>query len=364
MQKGIVLEAVFFLVAVAWLWLLLRTRRALEAVPWELPPPTARDAWPPVSVLLPARNEEGRELDACLRSLAAQEHPEFEVVAVDDCSTDGTLAVLERAAAAIPRLRVIRGTPPPPGWLGKPWALEQARQAARFPLLLAADADVIWKPDALARGVHFFETRNLDALTLIPRLRLETFWERAALPVISWMLVVSTPFHKANDPQHPAALASGAFVLFRRAAHEALGGYGSVREKINEDAWTIRLLKRSGARVWAGDGSALLETRMYRGLREIVAGFGKSIYAASGNTPGGALRVGLCVVALGLLPPLALLALNFTLFLRRMRAPVSYAPAAPLGFAVALWTLLRAAWRIETRRGLEWKGRQIISPGS
>lgn len=363
------MEIAAILLAAVWLWLFLRTWRALDSVPRELPAPPAGAALPPVSILVPARNEEGRQLEACLRSLEAQVYPEFEVLAVDDCSTDGTLALLERDAG--PRLRVIRGTPPPPGWWGKAWALEQAWRQARFDLLLAADADVIWKPDALARGLHFFQAQGLDAMTLIPRIRLETFWERTALPVISWMLIVSTPFHKANHPRHPAALASGAFVLFRRGLHDALGGYAAVREKINEDAWTVRLLKRNGARVWAGDGGALLETSLYRGLGEIVAGFGKSIYAASGDRPAAALRVGLSIVVLGFLPvaaalltwggriALALLALNFALFLRRMKAPLRYALLAPLGFAVALYTLARAAWRLETGRGVEWKGRRV-----
>lgn len=373
-------------VALVWVYLFWRTRRALAAA--VRPALDAQPAaCPLVSILVAARNEADRALEAALNSLVAQDYAPLEIIVVDDNSTDTTPVRLAELAAAHPaRLRVLRGDEPPPGWLGKPYALEQARQAARGELLLATDADIIHHPASVRAGVALLEERRLDALTLFPRLELETFWERTVLPVIAWMMIVSSPFDRANDPASDVSLGCGSFVLVRRPALEALGGYAAVKQQVNEDGWTMRLLKRRGFRTAAGDGSAFLRTRLYRSLGEIWAGFGKSMFpavnfsvaralwalAASwllGPFALGAVLCALLSAAAGNLRPwhaaaaLAWMGMTATalLFLRQLSVPSAYALLAGVGHLLASLVLLQSTWKISTGRGVTWKGRRLYA---
>lgn len=381
-----VLLAMLSAVGLAWVYLFRRTGHSLGAA--VRPQPDAQPSRvPPVSVLVPARDEADRELEAAIMSLVAQDYPQLEIIVVDDNSTDATPAILDRLAQAHPqRLRVLRAAEPPPGWLGKPHALERARRVACGELLLATDADVIHHPSLIRAGVALLEQGWLDALTLFPRVDLASFWERTVLPVIAWMMIVSSSFDRANDANSEISLGCGSFVLVRSRALEALGGYAAVRDRVNEDGWTMRLLKRHGFRTAAGDGSALLRTRLYRSLGEIWAGFGKSMFPALNFDIGRALRV---VAAVWLLGPftlgvagaavvaavrgsfqpwqaaagLAWAAMTATalVFLRRLRVPAAYALLAGVGHLVAGLVLAQSAWKISTGRGVTWKGRRLYA---
>src|SRR5215510_8139901 len=147
----IVISALW-LVAFAWLVILILTLHGLSRQRPLLPTTnlrlTASDA-PLVSILVPARNEEHRVLEACIRSILAQDYGKFEVIAVDDCSTDTTGAILENLAKSDARLRLIHGQELPLGWLGKPHSMQQALNHAGGEWILATDADMIFEPSAL-----------------------------------------------------------------------------------------------------------------------------------------------------------------------------------------------------------------------
>ena len=142
---------------------------------------TASDA-PLVSVLVPARNEENRVLTDCIRSILAQDYGRFEVIAVNDRSTDATGAILETLAKSDDRLRVIEGEEPPAGWLGKPYAMQQAFNHARGEWILATDADMIFDKAALRTAVDRTLAGKGDAMTLIPQFEASSFWERVMIP--------------------------------------------------------------------------------------------------------------------------------------------------------------------------------------
>lgn len=382
----LLLELIFIGVAAAWLWLAVRTERTLRLAP-RLGESAARPGqgeWPEVSVLVPARNEAGRVLPAAVESLLAQDYPCYEVIVVDDNSTDDTWGLLSRLAAKDARLKVLPAGRTPQDWFGKVWALETARRAARGELLLASDADVIHAPHSIRAGVERLLGERLDAITLFPQIELDTFWERVVLPVISWMMIVSSPFERSNRAGDDTALGCGSYILMRRAAHDAMGGYAAVRRQVNEDGWTMRLLKRAGFRTLAGDGAAILRTRLYRTFREIWEGFGKSMFPAVGFD----LVLGLEIVALDLLlGPVTFLAAvagtvlavqgflfawtwaawaawlammgTSALMLRRMHAPLVYALLAPLGHLGASLVLATSIWWIRSGRGVPWKARRI-----
>ena len=150
---------------------------------------TASDA-PLLSILVPARNEEQRVLEPCIRSILAQDYGNFEVIAVNDRSTDDTGAILKTLAMSDERLRVIDGEELPPGWLGKPYAMQQALHHARGEWILATDADMISEAAALRTALDHLLESNGDALTLIPRFETGSFWERVMIPTWEWVFLM------------------------------------------------------------------------------------------------------------------------------------------------------------------------------
>ena len=210
--------------AIAFAWLLgaALTLAALARLKFLKPTDEARlkseDA-PLVSILLPARNEERRVLADCVRSLLAQDYASFEVVAVDDRSTDATLRLLRSLAEEDSRLRVIAGGELPDGWLGKPNALRQALEAARGSWVLTADADVIFHPSALRTAMTYARSHGCDAVSLFPHFETRTFWERVFTPTWVWGMLVFFPLDLVNRRRSVRlAIGMGAFFLMRREA--------------------------------------------------------------------------------------------------------------------------------------------------
>jgi len=195
----------------------------------------AREEWPLVSVLVPARNEEGRILATSLRSALAQDYENFEVVAVDDRSTDATVFIMRSIAAEDARLRVVEGRELPEGWLGKPYALQQALEAARGEWVLATDADMLFDPAALRTAMAYARRRNCDAVSLIPQFEAHTFWERVFIPTWGWGVLILYPLDLVNHPRSPLAVGIGGFFLMRRAALEGVGGFAVVRDEVLDD---------------------------------------------------------------------------------------------------------------------------------
>src|SRR5258708_9359740 len=161
---------------------------------------TARDA-PLVSVLVPARNEQNRVLADCIRSILDQDYGRFEVIAVNDRSTDATGAILVTLARSDDRLRVIEGEEPPAGWLGKPYAMQQAFNHARGEWILATDADMIFHKAALRTAVDRTVEGKGDAMTLIPQFEASSFWERVMIPTWGWVLLRFTVFSPFSNPK-------------------------------------------------------------------------------------------------------------------------------------------------------------------
>ena len=180
---------------------------------------------PSLSIVVPARNEE-RQIEDCVRSLLAQDYPDFEVIVVDDRSDDATPEILERVAASDRRLRVVPGKQLPAGWIGKPWAIEQGVAVSRGAWLLFTDADTIHEPAAAAAAVSYALRERLAALSLLTDQIVVTLAERAILPSILWTIAFGTgPLDDVNDPsQTEKALFNGQYLLVERSANDAIVG--------------------------------------------------------------------------------------------------------------------------------------------
>ncbi len=243
---------------------------------------------PLLSIIVPARDEE-RNIERCVRSLLAQRLENYEVLVVDDRSSDGTRAILAQLEAESPRLLVIDGAPLPAGWAGKPWAIVQAAQRARGAWMLFTDADSSHHPDGSASALHFAIDHDVAMLTIATYQELGSFWERAILPAILGMVLFATgPLDRLNDPADTKhALANGQYILFERNAYEALGTHAAVRDAIAEDLELARRIKTDGRyRMIIASGESIASVRMYRTFAEIWGGFVKNVYfGASGISP-------------------------------------------------------------------------------
>jgi chlorobactene glucosyltransferase len=349
---------------------------------WLRVPPVDRlDDAPLLSIVVPARDEE-RAIERCVRSLLAQRLPAFEVIVVDDRSTDRTGAILDRLAAEEARLHVGRGAPLPDGWVGKPWALAQGVRFARGAWLLFTDADTWHAPHATASAFAFARARGVDALSLGTYQELRTFAERAILPtMLGLVLVASGSMAALNDPaDREHALANGQYLLVSRAAYDALGGHTALRGEIVEDLAFARRLKTDGRyRLLLAGGEGLVRVRMYTSLGEIWSGFTKNLYlGADGDLV--ALAFGTASLALLSVIPAALgldalvarrplRALEAVLVLavgvaiqdygvRQVRLPRRLAWFAPLGYVACAAIVLNSTARVLGGRGVVWRGRR------
>ncbi|HET9109653.1 MAG TPA: glycosyltransferase [Ktedonobacterales bacterium] len=235
--------------------------------------PTAARS-PLVSIIVPARNEQ-RHLPTLLPSLLQQDYPAIEVIVVDDASTDATGDIAAEWAARDPRLRVIRGHGPPPGWTGKNAACWRGAQAARGAWLLFTDADTCHEPSALRAALALAERHHVSAVSLFPRQRCESFWERLLLPFAYQQYFVGTHTRALARPDTPA-LANGQYFLISRAAYAASGGHAAIAKSVIDDVALAGALKRAGYPTLVARGEALVSVRMYDSLAALVEGFTKN----------------------------------------------------------------------------------------
>lgn len=266
------------------------------------------DDLPMISICVPARNEE-RGIGICLESLLKQDYPQFEVIAVDDHSTDSTGEVIRNLAEKNSRLIALEGEDLPDGWLGKPFALYQAFKKAKGDILLFTDADPVFEPHALRTAVNTMRERKLDALTLMPKSEFGSFWERAVQPVIFGFIASLTRFKNVNDPDHKSAMGFGVFLMLKRSVYEAIGGHESGKADVLEDVLIAKRIKKHGFKLLVADAKRLISIRMYFGFREIWVGWRKNMFLAMNRSVTRALYF-LFVVLTFLLTPYLILIWN------------------------------------------------------
>ncbi len=342
---------------------------------------------PSVSVVIPARNE-AVSIENCVRSIAALDYPDFEIIVVDDRSEDGT-GDLARAvgAGSARRLLVLEGAELPAGWLGKPWACHQGAQEASGDWLLFTDADTHHGTGLLDRAVRGAFKAGVEAVSVVGRQRLESFWERVVQPQMFVLLSFRFPRagHRTLPPERwRDALAAGQYILVSRVAYETIGGHDSVRGEVVEDVRLAQELTRAGLPPVVRSAVDELATRMYRSLPEILEGWTKNVAIGVRHTVGPALRpfalpaMLLHLLILCVLPPTTLLvasvtgaggaplllwsgsttAIGLALWMgaaTRLSIPAVYGAGYPLGALVAAWIVARS-W-IRGGRRVEWKGR-------
>lgn len=272
-----------------------------------LPPvgPGGLGPLPPLSVIVPARNEEGA-IGACLDSLAAQDYRaaggSLEVIVVDGGSSDRTGAI----ARAHPIGATVLDEPPlPAGWVGKNWACQKGYERSRGEFLLFLDSDLVLAPPVLRRAVDQARVERTGLLSLASRIVMKGFWERVVLPLFTQFVLVYFVAPRVNVDTSHHALANGQFLLFTRECYESLGGHAAIRGTILEDVALAERVKAAGRRLrlyWAPDW---VTTRMYADLREMREGLLKNLHGTRFSAPRQLALAGL--VALFFLVPWAVL---------------------------------------------------------
>jgi hypothetical protein len=327
---------------------------------------------PAVSILLTARDE-ARKLPGALRSLLAQDYPNYEVVAVDDRSRDGTRAILEAAARGCPRLKWVSVDALPALWLGKPHGLQQAYEHSVGEWLVFTDADVHFAPDVLRRAVALALSNDWDHLTLLGRLEMYGFFEKIAMTFFGFLFVLGSKPWRARDRKSNSYIGVGAFQLVSRRSYETMGTHRRLRMEVLDDMKLGKLMKQTSGRSGAAKAGNAVSVHWHDGVRNMVRGTTKNFFAtvqyrssvAVGQMGGLLMMFVFPVVALAFARGWAL---GFCGIATALPAAIEAAAAVefgespcwglsyPIGALIFVWMLARSMIVTLWQGGIVWRG--------
>jgi chlorobactene glucosyltransferase len=355
--------------------------------------PRKDEIYPPITVIVPARNE-ARNISRCIQALLSQTYPNFELLVLDDRSTDDTPKILDdlQTQFQVPgshkaphSFRILMGIDLPPGWAGKPHALHQAAQQAQGEWLCFIDADTFLYHHCLTSVYETAVEEQADLFSILTDQELGSFWEKVILPLVFIGLSFGFPAKRVNDMTKPDAIANGQFILIRRSVYEATGGHAAVRNRIDEDKALAETVKRAGYRLVLADGRQSAATRMYTNLPEMWEGWTKNIFLG--------LRDRLWLLVFGafagllgaLLLPVWLLGgvlwlvvsgsttaavvavqglilWGYLLYQRRLASKafnihLAYSLTLPLGALIFTSMMFASTYMVLSRKGVRWRGR-------
>lgn len=231
---------------------------------------------PKVSIIVPARNEEGGIFN-CLQSLLSQDYGNYEVIAVDDSSTDKTLSIISKISEKNHRLIPVKAPPMPEGWIGKNWACFQGYQKSSGEFLLFTDADTIHKKDSLASAVNTMIHDKIDALSLVPKLICYDIITKCTLPVLSVFLHSRYSPLRVNNPKNKIGYFFGSFYIISKENYEKIGTHEKVRQELVEDGALGRRVKEQKMKLKLVRGENYIEASwardprsLWHGLRRII----------------------------------------------------------------------------------------------
>ena len=364
--------AVAALISIGVLATFVDLARGYLSIPLLAELPRVEGRGPRVSVIIAARDE-AADIERALRSVLAQAYDDYEVIVVDDRSADGTGAILDRVAAAEPRLRVLRVRELPDGWLGKNHAMARGAEAATGELLLFTDADVEFAPTALARAVRHLTDERADHVTAGPDIRPPTLPLELAVNFFTMAFMIYMKPWKAADPRSPRHLGVGAFNLVRADTYRRIGGHAPIALRPDDDVKLGKLVKDAGGRQRVVAGRDMITLAWYTSLGEFVRGLRKNAFAGLEYS----VPRFVAAVSFGLLgnvwPFVAVLVTDGATRALYAAAAVlqmgMYAFSAvmhgsrpwlglfyPVAALIFLYTVTAASVRVLVRRGIEWRG--------
>jgi len=374
-----------------------RARRNNRKLTAHTHPPFGGPA-PRLSVIVAAKDE-AANIGTCVRTLANQDYPNFEIIVVDDRSTDGTAEIVDGLQQEHPRrVRALHVTHLPEGWFGKNNAMRLGVRSADGEWFCFVDADCRQTSrSTLTAAMREALASRADFLSVLPVLETRSFWERLIQPVCSAIMVIWFNPEKVNNPKSKAAYANGAFMLMTRAHYEAIGGHEAVRTELNEDMHMARITKELGRRLLVVENEGLYLTRMYASFGEAWRGWSRIFYGVFKTFRRLAASLGLlltasvfpcvslCVAAVGywqadgasarhwgialVVAALVVLILESVIyrFMRLTRAApwawLTYPVGALLGVGMLLAAMRKWAGGRTTWRGTTYRGERRDEPG-
>ncbi|MDR0456879.1 MAG: glycosyltransferase family 2 protein [Treponema sp.] len=238
---------------------------------------------PLVSIMVPARNEE-RNIERCLDSLRNQIYKNYEILVLNDNSTDNTLEILNRIAAADSRVRVFDGKPLPDDWYGKPFALHQLTQQAQGEIFIFTDADTVHTPTSVAWAVTNLLKLKADLVSGYVGQIFQSFGEIITVPLMFFLTGFTIPlFLNRFVNVHWFSAAIGQFIVIKRNVFEAIGGCESIKRKTSEDIYLCRYIRSRGFATRFLNITEHVQCRMYKGYRSAIEGIGKNIFDFMGK---------------------------------------------------------------------------------
>ncbi len=330
---------------------------------------------PRVSIIVPARNEE-QDIESSLRTLLALDYGNYEVIAVNDRSTDRTGEIMERVAqddAACGRLHVIHHRELPAGWLGKTHAMWTAAKAATGDWLLFTDADVLFKPESVRRALAYAEAERADHVVLFPQMIMKRPGEFMMIAFFQAMFVFGHRPWKVADPKTKDHMGVGAFNLVRRSVYEAVGTYEALRMEVLDDMKLGKVVKNAGFAQRNVFGADLISIRWARGAMGVVNNLTKNFFAILSFQWWRTLISAGGLAFLNLMPfvgvwlahgwqrvPYAIALVSmFLIYLGmswRSRVPAYYFALHPVSTALFVYILLRSMFHTLWNDGIVWRG--------
>lgn len=234
--------------------------------------------YPKVSILIPARNEENN-IKKIIESSLKQNYPNFEVIALDDNSTDKTYEIAKNYEATNSNFKIIKGDKLPAGWLGKNWACNQLANNASGEILIFTDADNFFENDAVIKTVSILNQYDLDMFSVFPQQITTTFWEKLIIPIIDLIvysgLILKTSYYV---PFSLFAAANGQWIAFKKSSYIQLDGHSAVKNQIVEDVAIARFFKKNKKKILVGAGTGIIYGKMYNNFRQIWLGLSKNLF--------------------------------------------------------------------------------------
>ena len=373
------LFAALLFAAALWVALPLYWWLRVRTVPVLGPDDRVGGTVPALAIVVAARDEastvaDAASLERAARSWLALDHPALEVVVVDDRSSDGTAAVLERAFAGDARARVLRGAGPPPDWLGKVHAQAAGVAATAAPWVLLTDADVRLDPAAARAALGWAERERLDHVALMPRFEARGPALRAFVAAFALLFTVLVRPWEASDPRSPRTLGIGAFGLYRRTALERAGGLAAARARPDDDLALARALKAVGGRSAVAFAPDLVALAWYPTLTAALTGLEKNAFVGVGFRPSVAVLASVALLATHVAPFAALAAPEpwaravamvivasvlgaYAAHGRRAGHPAWLGALHPVSTTWLVVALLRSTVRVLARGSVAWRGR-------
>lgn len=262
------------------------------------------DRLPAVSLVVAAKDEKDN-IETCIRSVLAQDYPNFEMIVSNDRSADNTQQIVESLLPEDQRLSLVNITELPDGWCGKNNAMQHAIATAKHDWICMIDADCKQTSShSISAAVQYALDNEADLLSVLPEMEMKTTWEKIVQPVCSGVMMIWFLPEKVNNPNKSNAYANGAFMLIKRSAYDAIGQHEAIKNCINEDMHMANKIKTSGLKLRVVRNRDLYSVRMYETLGQMLNGWTRIFYGSFSSFR--RLRVSLIVlVTMGLVPWLA-----------------------------------------------------------